>query len=139
MVQLDDPLIEEFLTIHQEMQDAGEPGSPEVLSRHNWSVERWSQVQATIDRSQSPLVRYWVSQDWQGGTAIWNDLIAAYEQEIARANEERALVLREQLSAIVEHRALLNEHRIRVCEADHHNIRILQRWAPQMAAIGASK
>lgn len=135
LLELDHALMEKYVAISQARKISGESDTTALLTQHGWSADRWSQVHATVDRTRSPLVQYWVRKEFEGGAETWEKLIAAMDAEIATTSEAKAMELRKLRDELLRLRSSIEEHPIRVCDVDRLNVQILEPWLPQLKAI----
>ncbi|MBK9387469.1 MAG: hypothetical protein IPN34_21865 [Planctomycetes bacterium] len=133
-VELSDALMEKYLAIYQEVKKAGESGVAALLTRHGWSLERWTQVSATVTQGMISAMNATVSASHDEALKQYDASIAELESQIAEANEEQAAGLKPSLEELKRARAELASSRVQASDLDRKNAEVLQRWMPRLEA-----
>ncbi len=138
-LELNDALMEEYLSLRQEMQASGDAGSAELLSRRGWTPQRLRRVEKAIARSLAPHQKLYVQSWWESSDRLHDQLLADLENQLAVASEEQIPALRAQLALVGSAWAEFETTRERLSNLEQRNAVVAHRWAPRIQTATGSK
>lgn len=135
-VELTDGLMEEYLVIFKESNEAANLGSFAFLSRHGWTTERWLRVCSAVSLGMMSASRAQMGDAAATSMQQLDTQIAELEQKVKTAPEDQRGMLQQQLDMYRQSRESLASMTAPVSDLDRRNAETLKRWMPRLEEAG---
>ena len=138
-VELTDELMEQYLVIAKEAKAVGDAGGFAFLTRHHWSIERWSQVSAAVMQGMMSASLAQVGDAVATSVLEMDKQIKDLEAQLKSAPEDDRAGLQMQLDAVRTGRDQIGAMTGKVTDLDRRNAATLQRWMPKLEEVSKTK